>query len=199
MYITKQPPHTLRLRVTEKSYQVLWCSKESCFLVGADGRTQDAGIFFQYPQEQGQVVRIQDTSEEAVGVGNEVVRKDEQAFIHALVSDFTLRTGLEIVGAWEQPGSQSEEMRIRTSKGFVIFFSTEIPVSESLNTLMLLLQKEVPENEWDRIQYVDLRTENRIYYTRHDRVPEKTEAQKEREEEEEKKRKEEEKKNQSGQ
>jgi hypothetical protein len=59
---------------------------------------------------------------------------------------------------------------------------------------MLILQKEIPEGEWDKIDYVDLRTENRVYYTRKDRAPEKTEAQIQREEEAEKKRKEEEEK-----
>jgi hypothetical protein len=64
---------------------------------------------------------------------------------------------------------------------------------------MLVLEKEIPDNEWDKIDYIDLRTENRVYYTRKDRAPEKTEAQKVREEEEEKKRKEEEEKNKDAQ
>ena len=61
---------------------------------------------------------------------------------------------------------------------------------------MLVLQKEIPESEWDKIDYIDLRTENRVYYTRKDRAPEKTEEQIKREEEEEKKREEEQKKTQ---
>ncbi len=195
--ITKQFPHTLKLSITEKPYQLLWCSKADCFLVERDGVLKDASFFFQYPEEQGRAVRIQDMAEASIQPGAQVLEGEDLRFVHDVISDFTLRTGLEISGPMERPSIFAKEMRIRTNKEFAIFFNTRLPVAESLNTLMLVLEKEIPESEWDKIDYIDLRTENRIYYTRKDRAPEKTEAQKKREEEEEKKRKEEEERRES--
>lgn len=197
--VSKQFPDALSVQVSERPYQILWCSRDECFLVNGEGRTVDAHIFFQYPNEQGTVIRIQDTAEAPLSVDKQVLTSEDQRFVHDLVSDFSLRTGLKIEGAIERPNLYAKEMRIRTDKGFLIFFNTRLSVAESLNTLMLVLEKEIPESEWDKIDYIDVRTENRIYYTRKDRAPEKTEAQKKREEEEERKRKEEEEKNKNSQ
>ncbi len=196
--VSKQFPDTLTIQVSEKPYQILWCSRDECFLVNGEGRTIDARTFFQHPDEQGMVVRIQDTAEAPLSANKQVLVSEDQRFVHDLVSDFSLRTGLKIEGAIERPNLYAKEMRVRTDKGFLIFFNTRLPVAESLNTLMLVLEKEIPESDWDKIDYIDVRTENRIYYTRKDRAPEKTEAQKKREEEE-RKRKEEEEKNKNSQ
>lgn len=193
--ISKQFPNTLKIEVTEKPFQVLWCRKEECFLVNKEGVATDANIFFQYPEEQGTVVRIQDMAEVPVQPGSRVMVPGDWQFVEALTTDFTLRTGLQLNGALERPSIYAEELRVRTDKNFSIFFNTRLPVTESLNTLMLILDREIPESEWEKIDYIDLRTENRIYYTRKDRAPEKTEEQKKREEEEERKQKEEEEKN----
>lgn len=197
--IEKHFPESLMVHVTEKPYQVLWCSRENCFLINREGQAQDASIFFQYPEEQGTFVRIQDTAEAPIEIHKQVLAPEDQQFIHDLISDFSLRTGLTIAGSLERPNLYAKEIRVRTNKDFTIFFNTRFPVTESLNTLMLVLEKEIPEGEWDKLEYIDLRTENRVYYTRKDRAPEKTEAQKTREEEEEKKRKEEEEKNKNPQ
>lgn len=191
-HVERHFPNSLEVRVVEKPYQLVWCRKQDCFLVNENGLTEDASIFFQYPEEQGKVMRIEDRAEAPVESGTQVLNKAERQFVHDLTTDFPLRTGLTIEGALERPSIQAKEIRLKTNKGFTIFFNTELPVQDSLNTLMLVLTKEIPENEWDKIDYIDLRTENRVYYTRKDRVPEKTEAQKKREEEQEQKRKEEE-------
>lgn len=193
--VRKLFPDTLRVTVTEKPYQLLWCQQETCFLVDKEGRAQEALVFFRYPEEQGSVVRIQESMDVNVQVGDRVLHPEDQRFVHDLITDFTLRTGLNREGSLERPNLYAREMRVRTDKGFTIFFNTTLPVAQSLNHLMLVLQKEIPEAEWDKIDYIDLRTEKRVYYTRKDRAPEKTEEQIKREEEAEKKRKEEEEKN----
>lgn len=192
--IVKKFPHTLQMEIQEKSYQVLWCSKEDCFLVNKEGVTEDAHIFFQYPEEQGRAIRIQDQAGLSVQTGAQVLEEQDRRFMYDFAENFTLRTGLEVEGALERPNVYAREIRVRTTKGFSLFFNTHLSLEESLNTLMLVLTKEIPEGEWGQIDYIDLRTENRIYYTRKDRAPEKTEVQKQREEEEERKRKEEEEK-----
>lgn len=200
--VRRQFPQKLQIVLTEKPYQTLLCRGANCVLVDASGKAEGASVFFQYPEEQGKVVRIEDTLQEPLEAGKEVIHPTDRLFLQDLVADFTLRTELKIEGSVERPNPYAREMRIRTNKDFVLFFNTELPVSQSLNSLMLFLEKEVPESEWEKIDYIDLRTENRIYYTRKDRAPEKTEEQKKREEEkqkeEEQKRKEEEEKARQG-
>lgn len=189
--ITKQFPHTLKIEAREKLFQVLWCSKDDCFLVNEEGAAEAATIFFEHPDEQGTVIRIQDIGEEPVQLGQRVMENEERRFAETFSKDFALRTGLAIEGSLERPSRYAKELRVHTNKGFTLFFNTRLPVDESLNTLMLILENEIPEEEWNQVDYIDLRTENRIYYTRKDRVPEKTEEQKKREEEKQKKKEEE--------
>lgn len=190
-------PENLTVFISEKPFQILWCKNDDCFLVDNEGKTASSEIFFRHSEEQGKIVRIQDTAQIPVSLGTTVLRPEDQQFIKDIMTDFSLRTELQIEGSIERPNLYAREMRIRTDKGFIIFFNTELPVSQSLNSLMLVLQNEIPTGEWDKIDYIDLRTENRVYYTRKDRAPEKTEAQKLREEAKEKAEEEERKKQES--
>lgn len=193
--VVRKFPDTLSLSLAEKPYQVLWCKKENCFLIDDQGRLQDATIFFQHPDEQGPAIRIQDRAEKEVNIGSYVLDETEREFVNALHEKYALRTGFQNFSVLEKPYLQASEFHLKTEKDFTLYFDSRLPVDGVLNNLMLLLEKEIPEDEWNKIDYIDLRTENRIYYTREDRAPEKTEEQKKREEEEEKKREEEENKN----
>lgn len=171
-------PGTIHITLVEKPYQLVWCTGADCFLLSEDGAMGDASVFFERKEEQGKYFTVRDESTQGAGVNDRLLDKDEVAFIGKVVEDFTLRTGLEIDEELVRPSRYAREVRLHTKKGFWVYINTGDRLDEALNNMMLLLQRQVPENEWEQLDYLDLRTEDRIYYTRKDRKPELTEEEK---------------------
>jgi cell division septal protein FtsQ len=169
--IQKQFPHRLIVEAQDKPYQVLWCTGPDCFLVDGEGRAENSHAFFEHRDEQGRVYTLRDESQTPVTVGEKLLDEKESALLGNIVQYFELRTGFTITGELVRPGVFSQEIRITTNQGFRVFLSARLPFDQSLDALMLFLEREIPLEERDKVDYVDLRTENRIYYTRKDRAP----------------------------
>ncbi len=166
-------PGDIHVTVSVKPYQLLWCKEESgCFLLDEDGRLRSAHIFFQYKDEQGIAHMIEDQTQRNVKENDIVITTEEVTFIKRVIEDFDFRSGLTREGSIIRPHEYTKEIRIKTTKGFFIYLPAEGDFDVLMSTLRLFLEKEVPESEWEQIQYIDLRTENRIYYTRKDKQPE---------------------------
>ena len=58
----------------------------------------------------------------------------------------------------------ADELRVKTKGGWQIYFGTRIPLEASLEALQLLFEKELPEERHGDLEYIDLRTENRVFY-----------------------------------
>jgi cell division septal protein FtsQ len=180
-------PGTIHITLIEKPYQLVWCTGADCFLLTDEGALRDASVFFERKDEQGKFFTLRDESSQHAGVNEALISKDEVAFIGKVAEDFTLRTGFEIDEELTRPSRYAQEIRLHTKRGFWVYINTKDSLDEALNNMMLLLQKQIPENEWEQLNYIDLRTENRIYYTRKDKKPELTEEEKKKAAEEEEK------------
>jgi cell division septal protein FtsQ len=170
--VKKILPETILVDVQLLPYQILWCKGQQCLLLTKEGTLTNADIFFQYPQEQGVVEKIRDESGRELSPQSKVLTQEEVNFVEAVIRDFNSRTGLEKEGDFVRPSIYTQEIRIHTTKGFWVYLSTQQDLGQTLDNLVLFLQKEVPAEEWGQLDYVDLRTENRVYYTRKDRQPE---------------------------
>jgi hypothetical protein len=74
------------------------------------------------------------------------------------------RLGLETDQKMRVTSRFGNELRVKTDGGWEIFFATDIPLETSLDALSLLLDKEIPAERRADLLYIDLRTENRVFY-----------------------------------
>lgn len=157
-------PNGLHLAVTERKKIILWNSLGLSYLVDEDGITHESTRALS-PENETYVITVTDTSDKAVTMGERVFTANYGAFIIDMNEQFPEQLGLALEPRYTIVSRFAEELRARTDEGWEVYFDTSIPIETSLNTLKLLFEKELPPEKRSRLAYIDLRAENRAYYT----------------------------------
>lgn len=157
-------PNRIFIQVTEKKKILLWYSGENSFLVDENGATHDSTRALS-PENNAFMIAIVDTSAQRVTLGDKVFDPKYGTFIIEAYREFSEQLGLSLEPRFTIGSRFAEEVRAKTDEGWEVYFSTEIPLETSLNTLKLLFEKELPKEKRMNLAYIDLRAENRAYYT----------------------------------
>lgn len=156
-------PHGLRIEVRERERIVLWCSGGPCYLVTESGMAAEARQSF--TEENREFVRtIIDTSAQPVRVGQKLFLFDLPGFVAELEHLLEEELGLKMEVPYEAASRFAEELRFGTAEGFRVYVSTALTPLKTVAALRLLFEKELPEERRRELEYIDARTENRVYY-----------------------------------
>lgn len=162
--LTRSFPNTLALSVTERKKILLWVTPDMTYMVDEKGvleknEVAETEAYMKY------ILTISDTSDTPVSQGTKVLNEGFEAFLISLNEVFPEQLPLGLEPHYKIVSQFSDELRARTTEGWEVYFSTSFPLEKSLRTLRLLLEKELPESARVNLEYIDLRVENRIYYT----------------------------------
>lgn len=169
-------PDGLSLSVTEREKMIVWCvieslenveenisSKRNCFLIDEAGRAGDASRALA-EENISAVLFVTDTSGRVAVEGDRVFDSDYGRFILQLNRLFAEQIGIGLGVEYTTVSRFANEVRAKTHEGWEVYFNTEIPIEASLSALKLLFEKELPQERRTGLAYIDLRTENRVYY-----------------------------------
>lgn len=164
--VSVQPifPDGLTVSAFEREDILVWCTGEHCVHVLEDGSLQQMNGAYEEEGNRSKTVTLRDLS------GTELASDERITEQELIVFPGAFRKGLQDLLAIEATTEMTlssrfaNELRVKTEEGWEIFFSTEVPVNTSLEALALFLEKEIKPERRKDLQYVDLRTENRIFY-----------------------------------
>ncbi|MEI8096671.1 MAG: FtsQ-type POTRA domain-containing protein [Candidatus Moraniibacteriota bacterium] len=157
-------PNSLRVFVTEQKKIIIWKSSGVSYLVDNDGVTHDSAKALS-PENEAYILTLTDTSNKPVAEGERVLDMDYRTFLIDMNQSFFERLGLRLETEYTIVSRFADELRAKTDEGWDVYFSTTIPAETSLSTLSLLFEKELPKEKRVNLLYIDLRAENRAYYT----------------------------------
>jgi hypothetical protein len=164
--------HTITITVTERAPFGIWCFSASPAAVStsstaatADANTpcywfDNTGTIFEKAAEtQGDLVyTVYDKAQNPRGL-NQKVLSDE--FLPNFISIMNvLRASGLSVQSIELNDLSLEEVDVQTANGPTIYFSLQFPADEYLP----VIQKLMLQSDFGKLQYVDCRTENRLFY-----------------------------------
>lgn len=154
IYCVRQPEQTIDTEPMPPVYEV---PTGGCYLA------DEAGVLFaEAPDIQGSaLMRIYAFSTETPTVGmrvlNTQVQKTTQAFIESLESTLSIQVQEILLG-----NPYNESITLRTAGGWGIFLEKETDTETALQNLALILEKKVADQS--RLEYVDLRFANKVFY-----------------------------------
>lgn len=157
-------PNRLTVTVSERERIMLWCSAGPCYLVADDGRAADAR-FAERPENEPFLVRVADEDAKPVHIGEQVFDPSFVWITLSLEKGLREQLSLDPDSDISSPSRISKELRFRVGSGWELFVSTEISPQKTLATLETLLSKELDSGKLAKLRYVDLRTENRAFYS----------------------------------
>ena len=160
--VTKRFPQSVTVEVEMRGTVLVMCSGGPCFVVDESGMligNEDA-LDPKSPR-----VRVIDTSAAPIDFSEPLVTQDFIGFaleVHRVLAD---RLKTDIVGDMTTPSRLSGALEVQTSEGWRLLLDSHVDLSETLDNLALFFSRQIKDDlDRRRLEYVDARTENRIYY-----------------------------------
>lgn len=158
--------HIVTVSVAERKPLAIWCEMPP---LNADGNPSgdefcfwfdNTGTLFQkaFDTEGSKLFAVHDYTQKGLGIGEKIL---PDVFVPKLLSalDAITESGLTVKEIALNDLSL-EEINVSTYNGPTLYFSLQFSAAEDLPVLQQLLQKQ----DFNSLQYVDFRTENRAYY-----------------------------------
>jgi hypothetical protein len=163
--------HTVTITVTERSPFGIWCfsappgviSTSSAIVAGATVPCywfDNTGTIFERAGETqgGLVYTVYDRAQAPLGLNQKVLPNE---FLQNFISIMNVlrASGLGVQNI-ELNDLTLEEVDVKTANGPMVYFSLQFPADEYLP----VIQKLMLQPNFNKLQYVDCRTENRLFY-----------------------------------
>lgn len=158
--------HTVVISVTERQPLAIWCEMPPLDAAGNPSGDEfcfwfdDTGTLFQkaFDTEGSELFAVHDYAQAGLGIGGEIL---PEVFVPNLLSILaTVKASGLTVKEIALNDLSLEEIDVSTYNGPVLYFSLQFNASEDLSALQSFMQKP----NFDSLQYIDFRTENRAYY-----------------------------------
>jgi POTRA domain, FtsQ-type len=162
--VEKKFPNKINIYIKERAIAILWCSRGPCALVRSDGRAVEGALV---PEKKGllPLYTIVDTGGLPIVLG-------ERLFDYPFVENFDtnrklLSEELNITFKNEATSASrfSDEVRLNTDAGYELLLNARLEPRQNIKFLRLFFDQELPYDRQGELRSIDLRTENRIYYT----------------------------------
>ncbi|MGB2761975.1 MAG: FtsQ-type POTRA domain-containing protein [Minisyncoccales bacterium] len=150
VYIEKNFPKSIKVQVKERKPAVVFCQNEECFFV------DKKGILYE-KAEPNRMLKIKNLIlDRELRLGDEVLTENQLNQILYIESriedDLEIQIELaEIISAMR--------LNIQTSEGWQIYFNIQRDVDWQLTELKLILEKKLPLEKREELEYIDLRFE----------------------------------------
>jgi len=177
--IVRKFPRQIKIIVTERKSLLMLCSGGSCYFIDGHGVAYAKVKLNSEEVKQNQTIKLIDESAREVKEGEEIVSPAFVNFILNISGEIEQKTNLKLLNEYRTKSRMSEEIIVQTSKGWDIYINSRIPIKKSARMLKILLNKQLTLREISKLEYVDLRSENKIFYRmKGDAVKEKKEIEK---------------------
>lgn len=172
--ITRTFPSTLEIAVSERPGLVLWCTGGTCLHILENGAALPTSDVYHETVNQSRTITIEDLSGQTIAPGEGVFEPDF-VFLPQIIRQSLQETlGLATENTMTVTSRFANELRVKMTAGWQIYFSTRLSPEASLAALQLLFDTEIPQERRSQLLYIDLRTENRIFYRYQEGTTEET-------------------------
>jgi len=139
--------------VIERQALAVWCG-ERCFLLDGEGI-----IFEEVIEAQPDLVLIKNES----GInelGEKVIEKELLSQVLEIKAQVEGNTGILVKEAFL---ASEERLNMKTAEGWEIYFNLKGDLGWQITELALVLEKQIPSEQRNKLEYIDLRF-SRVYY-----------------------------------
>lgn len=161
--IKKIFPNDLVVSMIERIPELIFCSKEKCFIIDENGQAYDERSSLKEENVSNMILLI-DESGRNINVGEIILERDYIEYVQGIKKNIFENLSLEIENNFQTPSLISKDIRIRTREGWMVYFNQNINLEKELEMLSLSLNNKIEKEKRIELEYIDLRIENKIYY-----------------------------------
>jgi len=163
--IEKKFPNEILVIIEERDPLLLWCDvPEECFIVDSDGFAYQKVKINSREVMENDFMKIMNYQELKITEGQKILNESKVIFlmdVKRIMKDFA---GIEIFNEMEIKSPIAGEVILKSKEGWNILINTNFSLEEAGSFLKLFLENKLLIEERTKLEYIDLRVENRIYY-----------------------------------
>lgn len=163
--IRKEFPDSVFVHIEERESLLLWCDNfGECFIVDEDGVAYQNVKLDSKEALENDLIKIYSQEDRRVFEGERILAAEKVAFLMSVESVIERSAEIDILSEIHIKSRVADEIMLKNSEGWDILVSTTFPLEQAGDFMRILLEKEINSENRGRLEYVDLRVENRIYY-----------------------------------
>lgn len=157
-------PNKINVVVKERRLMLVLCSQGECFFVDKGGYAYEKADFESEKAKQNNLIKFINESGDKVSEGDQVLREDFVVFVFNIADKIRDKAGVEITKEYRSKSLISGEVIVQTVRGWDIYLSSDFSIEKSSKTLKTVLSKQISLKEANGLEYIDLRSENKVFY-----------------------------------
>ena len=162
--IEKKFPDKLTVEIEERNLILSLCSKGDCYFIDENGYAYEKANFNLDDVSQNEIIKLIDESGKEISEGEYVLMPSYVDFIVKIEKSIKDDVSMDILNEYRTESRISEEVIVQTKKGWDIYLSSKIPIEKSMRTLKILLNRQIMLKELNDLEYIDLRSDNKVFY-----------------------------------
>jgi cell division septal protein FtsQ len=162
--VKKVFPNTLDINLIERKSILLWCSAGPCYFIDENGIAYQ-GADMDSDEVKGQnLVELSDQSGTPVTIGEKIFDPQSVVLISGIKDKIKSETDIDVTDQFETTSKMAEDFQAQTSDGTALIFSLTDDVDQQISNLKTFLEKEIEIDEIGKLEYIDLRAQDKVYY-----------------------------------
>lgn len=162
--VKKKFPNKLLVDIEERNLILSLCSRGECYFIDENGYAYEKADFNSFNPGEDRVAKLIDESGKEIREGEYVLMPKYVEFIISIEDAIRNGTSLEILNEYRTESRISEEVIVQTRKGWDIYLNSKFPIDKSVYTLKTLLNRQIMLRDLNDLEYIDLRSENKVFY-----------------------------------
>lgn len=162
--VEKKFPDTINIKIEERDALIIWCTKGPCYIIDEGGFAYAGADFDSDELKENNLVKLVDISAKPVTIGEQVLDEEYVKFIFSVREAFQENLSLDVSNEYVTKYRISGEVEVKTGEGWDIYLNSQLPLEKSVRTIKAFLEKEIDEEARKRLEYLDLRVENKVFY-----------------------------------
>ncbi|MFA6193587.1 MAG: FtsQ-type POTRA domain-containing protein [Parcubacteria group bacterium] len=162
--IEKKFPGTISIRVTERKPELVWCSGGVCYFVDRSGLAYGGAAGVEEELRKTGFLTVVDDSAVPVDMGKTKISSDYIGFIESASSMLRDDLKLDPAESFHTAGIASGEISVKNTEDWTVKLGSEFSIEDAKKVIQTLFEKELNEEVRKKLDYLDLRIKNKIYY-----------------------------------
>jgi cell division septal protein FtsQ len=157
-------PETLDILIIERKSILVLCSIGACFIVDNKGVPYAPADFSSNELQENELLVLNDDGNKEIKLKKPALDAEYMQYLLDIKDKLKNDLGLDIDKNYHTPQLISGDIRVATTEGWMIYFDNSLSVQKEIDMLKLVLSDKIDKDKRNNLEYVDLRTDNKVYY-----------------------------------
>lgn len=162
--VSKKFPNKIGVKIEERNLILSLCSRGECYFIDENGYAYEKMSSQLKAENKNETIELVDESGREIRENEYVLLPKYVEFLVGIKDELKNNASIEILNEYRTESRISEEVIVQTKKGWDIYLNSKFPINKSSQTLKTLLNRHLMLKDLNELEYIDLRSENRVFY-----------------------------------